>query len=74
MSLRYHDEKYFEEYHQHDNVEGLDFPYLCQICNHFLSKKAVNWCGDADYIMIGEKGYEWLCEKCAGITEFGGSN
>lgn len=68
MSLRFHDEDYFEKWHQHDNVEGLDFPYLCQKCNHFLSKDAVNWCNHSYLIPSTIIKSASPREKCAGIT------
>lgn len=64
MALMYSDENYFQEWHKRFDVEGLDFPYLCQICRKFLSKKAVNFCGDADFIMINGKSYDWVCVRC----------
>ncbi len=47
-----------------DNVEGIDYPYLCEICNKFLSKKDTNWCGDADWIEFKGRCYSWLCSRC----------
>jgi len=64
QTLRYHDEKYFDEYLKTDKtVEGFDYPYLCQICGKFLSKEDVNYCGDADWLVVNGVRYSWVCDR-----------
>lgn len=64
-TLRYHDEEYFDKYMKTvKTVEGFDYPYICQICGKFLSKEDTNWCGEADFVMIDGKRYEWVHREC----------
>jgi|10_taG_2_1085330.scaffolds.fasta_scaffold00924_11 hypothetical protein len=64
MTLRYGSDKYFEEYLEHPNVEGQHFPYLCQKCNKFVSKKQCDRCWNVDWIVVDNTSYEILCARC----------
>lgn len=64
-TLRYHDEKYFDQWTRTDKtVEGFDYPYICEICGKFLSKEDTEFCYEADFVMVDGVRYEWVHQVC----------